>query len=75
MFHTVRWGLYATCLCLCVRCTCKCHVAMHVQSVVVQPTNGWNWTDEGRGKWGWVATEVGMSLDFKVGRVEACVSA
>lgn len=61
-------------LCKRVLCTCMCPVALPVQSVVVQPTNGWNWTDESRGKWGWVATEVGMSLDFKVGWAAARLS-
>ncbi|EFJ49701.1 hypothetical protein VOLCADRAFT_89684 [Volvox carteri f. nagariensis] len=31
-----------------------------------QPVDGWNWTDEGRGKWGYVATEPGKTIRFKV---------
>ena len=27
---------------------------------------GWQWTDEGRGKWGFVATEAGRQLRIRV---------
>ncbi|EFJ49697.1 hypothetical protein VOLCADRAFT_89679 [Volvox carteri f. nagariensis] len=35
-------------------------------ALVQQPVDGWNWTDEGRGKWGYVATEPGKTIRFKV---------
>ena len=33
---------------------------------VVDSTKGWEWTDEGGGKWGYVATEVGARIVLKL---------
>lgn len=33
---------------------------------VTHNSSGWTFTDEGRGKWGWVATEEGSSMQLKV---------
>ncbi len=33
---------------------------------VASQGSGWSFTDEGRGKWGWVATEQGSSMQLKV---------
>ncbi|KXZ49521.1 hypothetical protein GPECTOR_21g747 [Gonium pectorale] len=35
-------------------------------SLVQQPAEGWRWTDEGRGKWGWVALEAKRTLRIQV---------
>ncbi|KXZ42501.1 hypothetical protein GPECTOR_141g699 [Gonium pectorale] len=36
------------------------------KDAVLQPVEGWEWTDEGRNKWGYVALESGQQLRIKV---------
>ncbi|EFJ49700.1 hypothetical protein VOLCADRAFT_89683 [Volvox carteri f. nagariensis] len=43
-----------------------CYIQDQLQALVQQPVVGWNWTDEGRGKWGYVATEPGKTIKLKV---------
>jgi len=47
----------------------KCLLGEVLQSVVVQPVQGWSWTDEGRKKWGYVAASVGAVLKFRFSSV------
>jgi hypothetical protein len=39
---------------------------MSPQTLAVPPVVGWNWTDEGRGKWGYVSVTKGETLRLKV---------
>ncbi|EFJ49698.1 hypothetical protein VOLCADRAFT_89681 [Volvox carteri f. nagariensis] len=43
-----------------------CSIAFGWKALVQQPVDGWQWTDEGRGKWGYVATEPGKTIKLKV---------
>ncbi|KAG2498444.1 hypothetical protein HYH03_003701 [Edaphochlamys debaryana] len=43
-----------------------CYIDQLLPSIVQQPVKGWNWTDEGRGKWGWVALEKGETIELKL---------
>ncbi|PNH03065.1 hypothetical protein TSOC_010906 [Tetrabaena socialis] len=43
-----------------------CYIEHQLQAIVQEPAVGWNWTDEGRRKWGWVALEVGQQLRIRV---------
>ncbi|KAG2493839.1 hypothetical protein HYH03_008056 [Edaphochlamys debaryana] len=43
-----------------------CYVDNLLPTVVKQPTQGWVWTDEGRGKWGWVAEAQGSTIQLKL---------
>ncbi|GIL73988.1 hypothetical protein Vretimale_5073 [Volvox reticuliferus] len=43
-----------------------CYIGNQLQDLVQPPVEGWEWTDEGRDKWGYVATEPGKTLRLKV---------
>ncbi|GFR51316.1 hypothetical protein Agub_g13681 [Astrephomene gubernaculifera] len=43
-----------------------CYLEHQLRELVEQPVTGWEWTDEGRGKWGWVAMEANQQLRIKV---------
>ncbi|GIL73971.1 hypothetical protein Vretifemale_3963 [Volvox reticuliferus] len=43
-----------------------CYIEDELLALVQPPVEGWVWTDEGRGKWGYVATEPGKTLRLKV---------
>ncbi|KAG2492246.1 hypothetical protein HYH03_009488 [Edaphochlamys debaryana] len=43
-----------------------CYIEHLLTEIVQQPTKGWNWTDEGRNKWGWVAKSLGSTLRIQV---------
>ncbi|GLC57261.1 hypothetical protein PLESTB_001205200 [Pleodorina starrii] len=43
-----------------------CYVEEELQGLVQQPVVGWEWTDEGRGKWGYVATELRKKLRMQI---------
>ncbi|GLC71350.1 hypothetical protein PLESTF_001105900 [Pleodorina starrii] len=43
-----------------------CYIEDQLQKLVLSPVVGWNWTDEGRGKWGFVSLKKGEVLKLKV---------
>ncbi len=44
-----------------------CYLMEQLEAMAVAPVSaGWNWTDEGRNKWGWVALEAKQAIKFKV---------
>ncbi len=44
-----------------------CYLMEQLEAMAVAPVSaGWNWTDEGRNKWGWVAMEAKQAIRFKV---------
>ncbi|KAG2446602.1 hypothetical protein HYH02_008587 [Chlamydomonas schloesseri] len=43
-----------------------CYIEHELSAIVQRPATGWNYTDEGRGKWGWVALEPGRQLRIKL---------
>ncbi|EFJ49699.1 hypothetical protein VOLCADRAFT_89682 [Volvox carteri f. nagariensis] len=43
-----------------------CYIEDQLQRLVQQPVVGWNWTDEGRGKWGFVSLKKGDELQLKI---------
>ncbi|PNH11391.1 hypothetical protein TSOC_001821 [Tetrabaena socialis] len=45
-----------------------CFIGQELQALVRQPAPGWSWTDEGRGKWGWVALEAHQQLRIQGSR-------
>jgi hypothetical protein len=38
----------------------------HQLQAMTVKQSGWEWTDEGRRKWGWVANSSGSTLDIRV---------
>ena len=43
-----------------------CMVNASLRAISVSPFDeGWSWTDEGRGKWGWVSTKTGSRLRLR----------
>ncbi|GLI61409.1 hypothetical protein VaNZ11_003603 [Volvox africanus] len=43
-----------------------CYIEHDLQGLILAPLEGWEWTDEGRGKWGYVAMAPGKTLRLKV---------
>ncbi|GLI61408.1 hypothetical protein VaNZ11_003602 [Volvox africanus] len=43
-----------------------CYIEHQLQALTQPPVEGWEWTDEGRGKWGYVAMAPGKTLRLKV---------
>ncbi|GIL73986.1 hypothetical protein Vretimale_5077 [Volvox reticuliferus] len=43
-----------------------CYIEDQLQRLVVAPVIGWNWTDEGRGKWGFVSVKKGDQIKLKL---------
>ncbi|GIL54227.1 hypothetical protein Vafri_9775 [Volvox africanus] len=43
-----------------------CYIEHQLQDLIQQPVQGWEWTDEGRDKWGYLAMAPGKRLRLKV---------
>ncbi|GLC45541.1 hypothetical protein PLESTM_001747400 [Pleodorina starrii] len=43
-----------------------CYIEHELRGLVQKPVEGWEWTDEGRGKWGFVALQPSRTLRIKV---------